>query len=78
MTQNDGLRDRSGAVESSDPLVAFLYHLMRDHLPAGVVEGIVQNHVPNPGREVTAYFTNGYLASYAKDIAARLKEPARD
>lgn len=74
--QNDALRSRSGAVNSQDPLVSFLYILMRDHLPAGVVEGILQNHVvveaQDEGPSDESQFCNGYIAAYAKDIAARL------
>lgn len=68
--ENMELRERSGKVNSNDPLVSFLYILLRDHLPAGVVEGIVRNHVNlDPETE----FCNGYIAKYAKDLAERLK-----
>jgi len=69
---NAALRDRSGAVDSTDPLVSFLYILLRDHVPAGVVEGIVQNHVAVAGGH-EAEFCNGFIASYAKDVAERLR-----
>jgi hypothetical protein len=62
------MREKSGTVASSDPLVAFLYVLLRDHLLCGEVEGILLNHVT--GEETV--FTNGWLAEYAKDLAARL------
>jgi uncharacterized membrane protein len=55
--------------ESNDPLVSFLYSLMRDHLPAGVVEELVQKC----SFKQTTRFTNGYLANYAMNIAKRLK-----
>ena len=73
-SQNADLRARSGAVDSSEPLVDFLYHLMRDHLPAGAVEGILQQHVFPEIRkdDGISEFCNGYLANYAKDVAARL------
>jgi len=61
------LRDRSGEVCIDSKLVSFLYDLMRDHLPPGVVETLVQN-ASNP--DVT--YTNGWLASYAEDLAKRL------
>jgi len=67
---NAALRDRSGCINSSDPLVSFLYILMRDHVTPGSVEDILQNHVEG---EDESEFCNGYLASYAKDIANRLK-----
>lgn len=69
-TQNAELRERSGSVNSKDPLVSFIYHLLRDHLPAGAVEGIMQEHLA--GDMANAQFCNGYLAQYAKDISARL------
>ena len=62
------LRQRSGNVVSTDPLVSFLYDLMRDHLPAGVVERLVRE---SPHRIVQ--YTNGYLANYAVDLAKRLQ-----
>ena len=54
--------------ESNDPLVSFLYSLLRDYLPAGEVEKLVQETTKD-----TTVFTNGYLAEYAKDLAERLK-----
>lgn len=63
------LRAESGSVDSDDPLVSFLYELMRDHVPVGVVEQAVSNSPP--GR--TVQFTNGWLASYAADVATRLR-----
>jgi hypothetical protein len=69
--ENEQLRQRSGEVDSDDPLVSFLYGLMRDHLPATTVESLV---VASPGYTTTLY-TNGWLALYAKDLAARLRKP---
>lgn len=68
-TENGSLRKRSGEVDSSDPVVAFLYILMRDHLSPGKVEKVVLEHCSG-GKHI---FTNGWLAEYAKDIAIRLK-----
>jgi hypothetical protein len=65
------LRDRSGSVDSSDPLVSFLYILMRDHLPIGEIESIMKDHVYKKSKD--CQFTNGWLAEYAKDMAKRLK-----
>jgi len=42
------LRERSGQVESDDPLVSFLYQLMRDHLAPGVVEELMGEVEPIP------------------------------
>lgn len=64
------LKERSGEVTSDDPLVAFLYVLMRDYLPVGIAERLVEMH----SYEETTSFTNGYLANYAKDLATRLRK----
>jgi len=65
------LRARSGSVRSSDPLVSFLYTLMRDHMTPGEVEAILQEDVEKcAGKEVE--YSNGWLANYAKDLAKRL------
>lgn len=63
------LRERSGDVRSDDPLVSFLYQLMRDHLAVGVVEGLMGEVEKQP-----SIFTNGWLANYAKDLAERLRK----
>jgi hypothetical protein len=64
---NRELRKRSGSVNSTFPLVDFLYLLLRDHVPLSVVETLVRE-CPN----VPCSFTNGYLARYAIDVAQRL------
>lgn len=70
---NRKLRDRSGEVDINSRLVGFLYNLMRDHLPVGTVEKVVQEcHEPN------VEYCNGYLAKYAQDIADRLTEETED
>ncbi|KKL15678.1 hypothetical protein LCGC14_2503190 [marine sediment metagenome] len=63
-----GLRARSGEVDSDNPIVGFLYDLMRDHLPCGVVEELVGRQ--SAGNKCR--FTNGFLANYAKDLSERL------
>lgn len=63
----DELREESGVVTYADPLTSFFYQLMRDHLPAGVVEKIVGDIVKEAGQSVT--FTNGWLARYANNLA---------
>lgn len=57
------------------PLVSFLYTLMRDHLPAGVVQELYEDSA-NHGLDNTDYdgidtihFTNGDLANYALELA---------
>ena len=62
------LRKASGDIKSNDQLVSFLYELMRDYVPCGTVERIAQ------GCSYKEYsFTNGFLASYAKNIAKKLR-----
>lgn len=69
-TSSTEMRARSGEVDSDDPLVGFLYILMRDHLTAGEVENIMELHI---GATPKVYrFSNGWLASHAKDLARRL------
>lgn len=46
---------------------------MRDHMPLGVVEKIVNDHVVGDARK--SQYTNGYLAKYAQDLAQRIKTP---
>lgn len=63
------MRERSGNVTSSDPLVMLLYHLMRDHVTPGAIEELMQDIA-----DVSApyYFSNGWLAPHARDVAARI------
>lgn len=64
-------RRRNGPhVVSDDPLVLFLYILMRDHLTPGYVEQIMEGHVE---KRLPASFTNGHLAQYAEHLAKRLR-----
>jgi len=63
------LREESGNFVSTDPLVSFLYLLMRDHLPAAKVEEIFQISVASPD----SVYTNGWLAKYAENLANGLR-----
>lgn len=63
------MRKRSGSIKSESSLVCFMYLLMRDHLPPGVVEGLLESSTPKQEFE----FTNGWLAEYSKYITERLK-----
>lgn len=65
----EAFHQRSGSVTSSDPLVSFLYLLMRDHVTPGSIEELVRESKPEE-----AQYTNGWLASYAKDLADRLRK----
>ena len=66
------LRERSGSVNSKDPLVSFFYTLMRDHLTPGVIEGIISD-IEEKVLNQEVLYTNGWLANYAKDIVERTK-----
>lgn len=67
--KQQALFERSGRVAHTDPLVSFLYDLMRDHVPPGIVEGLLDDH-QDP---IETTFTNGWLARYAEDVAVRLR-----
>ena len=54
---NNALRDRSGNVNFNGKLISFLYELMRDHVPTGVIEKIVRES-SDPDVE----YCNGWLA----------------
>jgi hypothetical protein len=70
---NRNLREVSGTVTYSDPLTSFLYQLMRDELPAGIVEKIVRDIVNEPEE---CLYTNGWLAQYANNLSEELKNAA--
>lgn len=71
---NSDLVKISGCVRSSDPLVSFLYQLMRDHVNPGLLEKILRECLEEQ-QEIT--FSNGWLAQYAESIAARLLPVAK-
>jgi hypothetical protein len=58
--------------KSTDPLVRFLYILMRDHVTSGRVEEIMEKHVE--GMEGWTQFTNGLLMEMSQDVAKRLRQ----
>lgn len=71
MNRNEkDLREASGSINYSDPLTSFLYQLIRDELPAGVVEKIVRDVVNEPEE---CLYTNGWLAQYANNLSEELK-----
>lgn len=68
-TENQRMRERSGSV-NCNRLESLIYVLLRDHLPAGKLEQIITDQ-----RDASEFLmTNGWLADYSKDIAARLLE----
>lgn len=66
--RNNELYEKSGKITSSDPLVSFLYVVMRNGCPTGVVE---QAMMEMSDEEIQ--YTNGYLAEYSKYIASKMR-----
>lgn len=54
---------------TADPLTAFLYEIMRDHLPIGVLEKIIKQDEASGG----FVLSNPHLGAYADELAKRLK-----
>lgn len=65
--------ERSGKVVTDSLLVSFFYDLLRDHVLPGVLEKIVTSieYVSDKG-QIEHTLSNGWLALYAEDVAARL------
>lgn len=67
-------------VETKDPLVSFLYQLLRDACTAGAMEKVVldeeeiSRHVVWIVRTTVITLSNGYIAEYAKACAKRLRK----
>lgn len=66
---NEEIREISGSVNSSDPLVSFLYRLMRDEIPVGRIELLITEAV----NYSNTTYTNGWLAQYAVNLAESLR-----
>lgn len=61
--------------ESDSKLICVFYTLIRDHLPVGVVEELVQeaeNLLDSKNDKPTITYSNRYLAEYAKSLEERL------
>ncbi len=71
MTNNE-MRELSGSVRDGRVLVVFLYHLLRDHMPSGEVEKLMERV---EGGAATKVFTNGWTARHAQCLADRLVPP---
>jgi hypothetical protein len=54
----------------NEQLQSFIYILLRDYLPAGIIEKIMRDHVEKTASGVD--FCNHYLADYAAEITDRL------
>lgn len=70
---NKDLRKKSGKVNDTDPLVTFLYVLMRDELPTGRVEDLMRQATLIIKGDGDVAFSNGFLARYAQHLAKRLR-----
>ena len=69
---NAAMRARTGNVTDARALVSFFYELLRDTVPLGTIEALVQRvELEDPVR----VYTNGHLARYAQDLADRLTAP---
>ena len=55
---------------NKERLVSFLYILMRDHLPSGVVEEIMLRHVEISVTGVE--YSNPHLFAHAQELEARI------
>ena len=66
--ENVRMREASGEFKSKDPMVSFVYVVLRDGCPPEVMESaLIQMHSEE------CLYTNGWLARYAEDIAGRLR-----
>ena len=63
-------------VTDDRPLVAFLYHFLRDHVPIGIVEKIMDTIEDDPPVE-TWLLSNPFLANYCKHLADRIEHESR-
>jgi hypothetical protein len=62
-------KDSKGDLYRDGGLTCFLYLLMRDHLPPGVIEKITLE-CQTSGNPIQ--YTNGWIADYAANVASRL------
>jgi hypothetical protein len=60
----------------SEKLTRFLYVLMRDRLPAGAVQSIIDDHCNfapvDPPLPPPLRYTNSHLEAYARELAGHL------
>jgi len=55
-----------------DKITCFLYVLMKDYLPAGKIEEIIEDRIM-PGVK-SNWFSNPHIYQYAKELADKLKK----
>lgn len=56
-------------------LAMFLYILLRDYLPSGQVEEIMEKHVEKNPENRTIRYSNPYIVAHVDDILDRLIPP---
>lgn len=71
--ENRKQRELSGHVKSCDVLQAVIYDLLRDHVPPSTMEAIVRDNARFHREPGPFIYTNGWLASYAQDLARRIR-----
>ena len=65
------MRNASQSFKSNDKLTSFLYQLIRDHLPSGVVSELVREIADEPDDIV---YTNGWLGEHADYLSKLLQK----
>jgi hypothetical protein len=80
-SQNRRMREVSGRIDDSRPLVSFFYVLARDVATPGVIEGLLGLSLPSDesdehGECGPVMFTNGWLARWAQDVVDRFENTA--
>ena len=66
--ERDEMYKASGEIESTDPLLAFLYVMLRNGAGPGVIHEALENMTDQPMR-----YTNGWLAQYAQFVADKMR-----
>ena len=64
---NEELKNASGSKNYNSKLTSFLYELMRDHIPPGIIQEVALN-----SQDPDVTFSNGWLAEYANYLAENL------
>jgi hypothetical protein len=65
--------------KTKDSLVSFLYELMRDHVPTGIVEMLVNENDAIACSRIDGWrLKNEHLARYAEEVAARLRHQTKE
>ena len=69
MSDNNEVREASGQVTLRDAFASFLYVVMRDGCPTGVVEEALSQTTKKP-----VLYSNGWLARYCENVSERLRD----